>query len=313
MSDEEYELITSPLSQTVSLEGETVQVEIYRGVDDKGWVLEVVDKYGNSAVWDDLFDTDNAAYKEVLSTIELEGIQSLIGSPSKSQLSANTERPIDVSLRKLDELFCSEDAPETVMDAPTLEGFLTALVIGSNVIPPSQYMPWIWDMENGKEEMVYDSMEQVQETMSLVMEVWNDIAETFSTNPTSFEPSYFRAVEWGASEWCEGFLLGTQLVHDSWTSLLLEKPKLITPFLRLGDDIGIELTQEEKNHEKWMYAVPDALVDIHGYWLEHRMDDTSSFPAMPVKNMNKVGRNDPCTCGSGKKYKKCCGVPPTIH
>ncbi|MFH1749329.1 MAG: SEC-C metal-binding domain-containing protein, partial [bacterium] len=22
---------------------------------------------------------------------------------------------------------------------------------------------------------------------------------------------------------------------------------------------------------------------------------------------NKVGRNDPCTCGSGKKYKKCCG------
>lgn len=24
-------------------------------------------------------------------------------------------------------------------------------------------------------------------------------------------------------------------------------------------------------------------------------------------NENKVGRNDPCPCGSGKKYKKCCG------
>jgi uncharacterized protein YchJ len=23
---------------------------------------------------------------------------------------------------------------------------------------------------------------------------------------------------------------------------------------------------------------------------------------------NKVGRNDPCPCGSGKKYKKCCGA-----
>ena len=23
--------------------------------------------------------------------------------------------------------------------------------------------------------------------------------------------------------------------------------------------------------------------------------------------MAKIGRNDPCTCGSGKKYKKCCG------
>ncbi|MGZ6276813.1 MAG: SEC-C metal-binding domain-containing protein, partial [Syntrophales bacterium] len=26
-----------------------------------------------------------------------------------------------------------------------------------------------------------------------------------------------------------------------------------------------------------------------------------------VRGTEKVGRNDPCTCGSGKKYKKCCG------
>lgn len=25
------------------------------------------------------------------------------------------------------------------------------------------------------------------------------------------------------------------------------------------------------------------------------------------RDENKVGRNDPCPCGSGKKYKKCCG------
>ncbi|HTY12750.1 MAG TPA: preprotein translocase subunit SecA [Candidatus Omnitrophota bacterium] len=29
--------------------------------------------------------------------------------------------------------------------------------------------------------------------------------------------------------------------------------------------------------------------------------------AAPVKNVEKIGRNDPCPCGSGKKYKKCCG------
>ena len=27
----------------------------------------------------------------------------------------------------------------------------------------------------------------------------------------------------------------------------------------------------------------------------------------PIRTEPKVGRNDPCTCGSGKKYKKCCG------
>ncbi len=28
----------------------------------------------------------------------------------------------------------------------------------------------------------------------------------------------------------------------------------------------------------------------------------------PIVNQNKVGRNDPCPCGSGKKYKRCCGA-----
>ena len=32
-------------------------------------------------------------------------------------------------------------------------------------------------------------------------------------------------------------------------------------------------------------------------------------PAQPVeRDAPKVGRNDPCPCGSGKKYKKCCGA-----
>lgn len=33
----------------------------------------------------------------------------------------------------------------------------------------------------------------------------------------------------------------------------------------------------------------------------------NAVPIAPVKNEMKVGRNDPCPCGSGKKYKKCCG------
>jgi preprotein translocase subunit SecA len=33
----------------------------------------------------------------------------------------------------------------------------------------------------------------------------------------------------------------------------------------------------------------------------------ASAPQKPIINSDKVGRNDPCPCGSGKKYKKCCG------
>lgn len=35
--------------------------------------------------------------------------------------------------------------------------------------------------------------------------------------------------------------------------------------------------------------------------------DTKIFPSAPIQKEQKVGRNDPCPCGSGKKYKKCCG------
>ena len=38
----------------------------------------------------------------------------------------------------------------------------------------------------------------------------------------------------------------------------------------------------------------------------HGSDD-NSLKKEPVRNDNRVGRNDLCTCGSGKKYKNCCG------
>lgn len=42
--------------------------------------------------------------------------------------------------------------------------------------------------------------------------------------------------------------------------------------------------------------------------VEKRKEIQKSYrESVMVRNENKIGRNDPCTCGSGKKYKKCCG------
>jgi len=35
--------------------------------------------------------------------------------------------------------------------------------------------------------------------------------------------------------------------------------------------------------------------------------DDDARPKVEQRRMKKIGRNDPCPCGSGKKYKKCCG------
>ena len=71
----------SPLCRSVTSEGQTVRLEIYRG-PESDWTLEAVDAFGNSTVWDDLFATDQVALDEALRTIREEGIASLIGTPS---------------------------------------------------------------------------------------------------------------------------------------------------------------------------------------------------------------------------------------
>ncbi len=38
------------------------------------------------------------------------------------------------------------------------------------------------------------------------------------------------------------------------------------------------------------------------------VDGNPVTPGTVVRSEPKVGRNDPCTCGSGKKFKKCCGA-----
>jgi SEC-C motif domain protein len=55
----------------------------------------------------------------------------------------------------------------------------------------------------------------------------------------------------------------------------------------------------ESHHEKAAFAKKE------GVWL---YVDGEVIPETVVREGPKVGRNDPCPCGSGKKYKKCCGA-----
>ena len=76
--NDDPEVKMSPLCQELISGGRSVKAEIYED-GQGGWILEVVDEYGNSRVWDDSFPTDAAALTEVKKTILEEGIQSLIG------------------------------------------------------------------------------------------------------------------------------------------------------------------------------------------------------------------------------------------
>lgn len=60
--------------------------------------------------------------------------------------------------------------------------------------------------------------------------------------------------------------------------------------------------------------IPVSLSSIYRYWLPFRQAMHELQPAKIITRAHpKVGRNDPCPCGSGKKFKKCCGVAPTVR
>ena len=85
MTDDEKELVYSPLQQSCTMNGHTVEIHIYKFEGDNDWSLELVDAAGTSTVWDDRFDSDKAALDHALECIEKEGIEAFLTEtlPSK--------------------------------------------------------------------------------------------------------------------------------------------------------------------------------------------------------------------------------------
>ncbi len=60
------------------------------------------------------------------------------------------------------------------------------------------------------------------------------------------------------------------------------------------------------NEPEWVAILPAAVREKYEFWLPLRRAEAQVSQAAFSQ---KVGRNEPCPCGSGKKYKKCHGAP----
>ena len=62
-----------------------------------------------------------------------------------------------------------------------------------------------------------------------------------------------------------------------------------------------------EKREEVIVHMAAGLLGAYRYFREHRQVSSSAHTSEPRRNASKVGRNDACPCGSGKKHKKCCG------
>lgn len=70
---DQKDLIDSALNQTYTKNGKSVEIHIYR-MPNTSWMLEVVDSFGNSTVFEDEFVTDAEAFNYLIDEIERDGI-----------------------------------------------------------------------------------------------------------------------------------------------------------------------------------------------------------------------------------------------
>jgi uncharacterized protein len=110
-----------------------------------------------------------------------------------------------------------------------------------------------------------------------------------------------------ARDWVAGFMDGVALRFHGWQALLKSKKyrNYFAPIaVHLTDAQGNSpLKPEESENVKALIEqaaelIPAAVRSIDRFFKQTR----PSF-----EGGTKVGRNDPCVCGSGKKFKKCCG------
>lgn len=194
---------------------------------------------------------------------------------------------------------------EGILDVSELDGFLTALVSGPNVIAPSRWLPVIW----GAEEPIWESVEQFQEIFGLVVRHQNSIAAMLLHDPQAFEPMFGeREVEgktyFIVDEWCHGYMRGVALDAYAWRASDADIEELLRPIQLWGTEEGWQRidVMSAADQAREQKAIPQSVRALHKYWLDRR-----ALQSAPIRRGSpKVGRNDPCPCGSGKKYKHCC-------
>jgi uncharacterized protein len=232
----------------------------------------------------------------------------------------------DDALNELGRFLTSDLVSDETLSVDALDGYLTAIAIGPITLMPSQWIPGIWGPEPD-DAPAFESKENAQRIMGLIIQLFNGIIETLEKDPDSLAPVFGRHefpgdphVYLDAEPWALGFMQGLHLCRPAWQPLF-DDPNgqvLLRPLHLLG---SLDLSGEEEalvlnpdQREVLSKQIPDSIAVIYSYWLPFRQAVIERELAKTVQRTEpKVGRNDPCPCGSGKKFKKCCGAGSVLH
>jgi uncharacterized protein len=207
----------------------------------------------------------------------------------------------------------SPAAPKGVMSPMELDGYLTGIVVSPDLLPPSRWIDGIW----GENEPTFDGLDQMQTVIAAVMDHYNAITAALDAGFKQIEAKKhadYRPLFLAASDkpnhdivrtWVRGFGKAMALAPERWSSIAEDErlQPLLTPFIGFLDVTDPDFEPADNIDElldEAATAIPRSTIVLR------KIAQFSTGSA--AGRRSKIGRNDPCHCGSGLKYKRCCGT-----
>ena len=228
------------------------------------------------------------------------------------------------------------------------EGFMAALICCRRPIALSEYLPVLLGIGNGEgteadaEEGSFAGAAQAERFMSLWTRRWNEIAQALNTKVDALDddaayhpevldvrgsvlslPEEERAEVAGealpsfAQVWALGFMFAVETWPEEWAA---PRDKEAVKWLNGGLEAIVALTEDDTGEPTLSVfdeeGPPSMSVDrlnafADAVWAVYDLRELWRNFGPRVETVHKEatpGRNDPCPCGSGKKYKKCHGA-----
>ncbi|NMG36287.1 UPF0149 family protein [Azoarcus sp. TTM-91] len=221
----------------------------------------------------------------------------------------------DEDFEALEEILSSDIVPEDCMDLEMLDGFLAGVLISPQPVPVERWLPVVWSAH--EDGVSFGSGSGVQRAIRLVLSYYNEMVGSFGEEDL-WEPFCFAIAEGDplklGEEWIEGFTQGLELWPGNWETLVPEQE--VEAVRNLIDEMLAPWAEEKAGEAKdetrlgWLEVTGEGVLDIFDCWravgLPAPQQVAVEVPAAP--KAAGPGRNEACPCGSGKKYKKCCGA-----
>jgi uncharacterized protein len=228
---------------------------------------------------------------------------------------------------RLTQFLSAPERPEGTMTYCELAGFLFAVACSPEMVQMSEWIPVIFNEKEGS----FESLEEAQEILPLIMGLYNHVNSGIAEDESALPPCEIGApaimnLEPDAplSQWAHGFVVGHDWLKNVWDEYTpaeydetLGEDLLIISFFAshdLAEAYRVEFHKKDVTLETLADVVvvelPRAMrsyARIGRILSKAVLREPTLVKATPVRSM-KIGRNDPCPCGSGKKYKHCCGA-----